>query len=150
MVLILLSSDNVSLSIIVIKLSNCSLYTLHCLLFFYQMMSDKCPKMEISHGLITWAKCGPLMCTLKLHFQMSTPPGIKLNCGIQFSSFCRDIHFQDFEDLSSFRYKIKFAKCHFDSGKTYCTLNIHETFLFFCFFFFFFFFYGGGVETPQW
>ena len=65
--------------------------------------------------------CGPLKCTLKLHFRMLTLPGIKLICGLQFSSFCRDIHLQGFVDLYSLIYtcNIKFAKFHFGLEKTY-------------------------------
>ena len=90
--------------------------------------------MEISHRLTTWANCKPLNYTLKLHFQILTPPGINLIFRLQFSSFCRDTHFQDFKDLSSFRYKIKFAKCHFGLEG-----NIHWIYMSRFFFFFFFF-----------
>ena len=63
-----------------------------------------------------------------MHFQILTPPGIKLICGLQFSNLCRDIHFQDFEDLSSFRYKIKFTKCHFGLEKTYIAYTCNVPF----------------------
>ena len=75
------------------------------------------------------SECGPLKCTLKLHFSNLTTPGIKLICGLSFSSFYRDTHFQDFEDLFSFRYKIKFAKCHFGSQKTYFEYTCNVSFL---------------------
>ena len=87
------------------------------LMFWLHMVSDKSLRNEFSYGLITWAKFRPLKCTSKLHFQMLTPPRIKLIWRTLFSSFCCDIPFQSFEYVSAF-HKIKFAKFYFGSEKT--------------------------------
>ena len=73
---------------------------------------------------------------------MLTPPGNKLICGLQFSSFGCDIHFQDFEDLSSFRYKICKVSFRFRENILYIdyTCNVFFFSVFFSFSFFFFFF----------
>lgn len=75
--------------------------------------------MEIPNEFIILMKFGPLKCMFELHFQIWTLPDIKLIFGHSFWSFCHDHHFEGSEDLSQFIHKIKFAKQHSHSEKTY-------------------------------
>ena len=153
MVLILLSSDNVSSSVIVIILSNCqwdvqqtvlsqcwtawsAIFQVLCfndisiwsddLKFYYQMVSDKCPR----NGNFTLVNHLSEMRVLKVHlkivFSNSDPSWNQTE--LWTSSFWRDTHFQDFEDLSSFRWKIKFTKGHFHSEKAYTEYTCNVSF----------------------
>ena len=100
------------------------------------MQSDKC----LRNGNITWvyplSDMRAFIANLKNAFSHFDPPEIKLICGLLFSSFCRDIHFQDFENMSSFRYKIKFAKYHFGSETTYIAYTFNVFFVLFFLLFF--------------
>ena len=89
------------------------------------MESDK----RLRSGNLTWVNHVSEMWAFKVHLKIAFSyfdPSWNQTKSVDLS-FCRDIHFQDFEDLSSFRFKIKFAKSHFGSEKH--TLNIHVMFL---------------------
>ena len=98
-------------------------------MFGKQLVSDKSLKNEIPTWVDHLSEIRPLKCTSNLHFQILTPPRIKLICRLYFSSFCRDIHFQSCDYFTAFRHKLKFGKCYTGSEKTYieCT---REVFLF--------------------
>ena len=84
---------------------------------------------------------------LKIAFSDFDPSWNQTDLLTSASRFCRDIHFQDFEDLSSFRYKIKFAMCHFGSEKIYIDYTYNVFLFFFCFFFLFFYLYSYGLTS---
>ena len=95
------------------------------------MVSDE----SLRNGKLTWVNHLSEMRAFKMHLKIAfsnfDPSWNQTDLWTLIFKFYRDIHLQDFEDLSSFRYKIKFAKCHFGSEKTYIeyTCNVSSVYM---------------------